>query len=525
MMRLSFRWLLVCVALAGSAAFATPDATGSLDRKRGRAKPNILFIFSDDHSCQTIGAYNRRLSAFVRAHNITPNLDRLAEQGVVFDQSFCATSICSSSRATVMTGMHAHRTGVTGLNGSIPNSLWSFPPALQDAGYETALFGKWHLESAPKGFDYYRILYRQGSYWNPEFRGPAGLKKRDTGYTTDLITDRALGWLKKRDASSPFMLMVHHKAPHQPCQPPTRYFKLLADVELPEPSSLFDDFSGRSSSPSEYDARLTKDLKTEFDLKVMPPGKLPRNLPSSELKAFEEAFGERNIEFLKGGLTGADLVRWKYQEYNKDYLRCIKAVDDSVGRLMAYLEQEGLADNTLIIYSADQGYFHGEHGWFDKRWMYEESMRMPLIMRWPAHVKRGTRIPQLVQNIDYAPTFMEIAGLDVPEAVQGHSLLPLLQGHAPADWRRGVYYRTPRGGVPQHYGIRTERYTLIHFFEANEWELYDLKRDPQQLQSVHDHPEFAKTRDKLKLELSRLRSHYQAPEEMKSSGKRRPSRK
>ena len=476
------------------------------------SKPNIVFIFSDDHSCQTIGAYHRRLSGFVRENDITPNIDRLAKQGAIFEESFCGTSICSPSRATVMTGMHSHTTGVTGLNGAIPKKIWTFAPELQSAGYETALFGKWHLESDPVGFDHYRVLYRQGSYWDPQFFGPQKIKERDKGYTTDLTTDRALDWLKGRDSEKPFLLMVHHKAPHQPCSPPPRYFKLLADVEVPEPGSLFDNFVDRTSVPRDYEARLTRDLKVEFDLKVMPPGKLPRDLPASEKAAFEDAFGDRNREFLAAPPKGKDLTRWKYQEYNKDYLRCIKAIDDSVGRVMDFLKEKGLEENTVFIYSSDQGYFHGEHGWFDKRWMYEESLRMPLIVQWRGTVQPGTRILQLVQNIDYAPTFMEIAGLEAPENVQGQSLVPLLKGDAPSSWRKGVYYISPDQGAPRHYGIRTERFTLIHFFEDNEWELYDLETDPQQMKSVYGDPEYAKVRERLKRELVQLRELYRTNE-------------
>jgi len=476
-------------------------------------KPNIVFIFSDDHASQTIGAYNGRLSDFVRENKITPNIDRLAEQGAVFDRSFCGTALCSPSRATVLTGVHSHISGVVGLNQPIPKDLWTFPPALQAAGYQTALFGKWHLESEPVGFDLYRVLHRQGQYWDPIFSGPDGLKEKDTGYTTDIITDRALAWLEARDKSKPFILMVQHKAPHEPCEPPPRYYKLLADVDLPEPPTLFDDFSGRTSSAKKFNFTVNR-LNLKTTLKVLPAGQTPRKVPASDRAAWLDAFGERNKAFQKADLKGADLIRWKYQEYFKDYLRTIKAVDDSVGRLTDYLGEKGLDNNTVIIYASDQGFFIGEHGWYNKHWIYEESISMPLILRWPAVVKPGTRIQQMVQNIDYAPTFMELAGLKAPDSVQGRSLVPLLRGETPADWRHEVYYHAPKAAVPAHYGIRTERYTLVHFYEVNEWELFDLQKDPQQLNCVYDNPEYAKTCEGLKRELTQLRSRYQVPDEV-----------
>jgi arylsulfatase A-like enzyme len=479
------------------------------------AKPNILFIFSDDHACQSIGAYRSWLSGFIREQKLTPNIDRLAEQGVIFDQSFCGNSICSPSRATVLSGVHTHLSGVTHLGGSIRAGVWTFPPALQAGGYQTALIGKWHLGNTPSGFDFYRVLPGQGSYWQPTFNGPAGLKETIEGYATDVITEKSLAWLKGRDSSKPFLLMCHHKAPHRNWMPPDRYYSLLADVQIPEPSTLFDDYAGRTSSAHEQEMEIGRDMTLASDLKMLPAGKRPGGLPPAPAAAWETAFKARNEAFAKANLQGRDLTRWKYQEYMKDYLRCVKGVDDSVGRLLEYLKETGLDRNTVVIYASDQSFFNGEHGWFDKRWIYDESLRMPLIVRWPGVVKPGTRIPQLVQNIDYAPTFVEMAGGKVPEGLHGRSLLPLLRGEAPADWRHSIYYHyyDPGHGVQQHYGLRTERYTMANFYPVKEWELFDNEKDPQQLRSVYDDPAYAKTVAELKTELTRLRTLYQDTDE------------
>jgi arylsulfatase A-like enzyme len=495
-------------------------------------QPNILFIFSDDHSCQSIGAYNKWLSAFVREQKITPNIDRLAEQGAIFDRSFCGNSICSPSRATVLSGVHTHISGVTHLGGSIRDGVWTFPPALQAAGYQTGLIGKWHLGNTPAGFDYYRVLPGQGTYRNPTFNGPGTVKENDEGYTTDVITDKSLAWLKARDKSKPFILLTHHKAPHRPWEPPERYFKLLADVKVPEPPTLFDDYSNRTSSAREQKMEIGRDMTMASDLKVLPPGKTAARLTTEGEAAWQANFGVRNAAFQQAKLEGNDLTRWKYQEYMKDYLRCVKAVDDSVGQLLEYLKQEGLDSNTVVIYSADQSFFNGEHGWFDKRWIYEESITMPLIVRWPGVVKPGTRIQQLVQNIDYAPTFMELAGQRAPDSVQGRSMVPLLRGETPTDWRHSVYYHyyDPGHSVQKHYGIRTERYTLAHFYPVNEWELFDLEKDPLQLKSVFSDPAYAQTVSELKTELNRLRTFYKDSEETepkkeKKTATKEPTRK
>jgi arylsulfatase A-like enzyme len=492
-------------------------------------KPNIVFILSDDHSIQTIGAYGARLSDFCRQQNVTPNMDRLAAAGAVFPNSFCCNSLCSPSRAAILTGLHSHANGVMTLGKPITEGLWTYPRALREAGYQTAVVGKWHLGDTPANTDYWRLFPGQGKYWNPTLIGPNGAEER-TGYATDILTELGLDWLKQRDKSKPFMLMVHHKAPHRPWEPPTRYYRWLADATIPEPPTLFDDYAGRGTPAHAQKMEIARDMTLAGDLKVHPAGK---GRPDAEWQA---AYGPRNEAFYRANLQGAALTRWKYQEHMKDYLRCVKAVDDSVGAFLDYLKAEGLEENTVVIYASDQGFFNGEHGWFDKRWIYEESIHMPLIVRWPGVVKPGSRPTPLVQNIDYAETFVEMAGGRVPDGLHGRSLVPILRnvfahrqagksgikdlpdcrpmgkntGETPADWRKSIYYHyyDPGHGVAKHYGVRTDRYTLVCFYETNEWELFDNEKDPRQLRSVYADPAYAKTVEELKAELARLRALY-----------------
>ena len=515
---------LVIALFAANSTFAASGANSP-------ARPNIVFIFSDDHSIQTIGAYGARLSEFCKQQNVTPNLDTLAAAGGLFMNSFCGNSLCSPSRAAVLTGLHSHANGVMLLNRPITPGVWMFPSSLREAGYRTAVFGKWHLASTRPTTDYWRILPGQGNYWQPDFIGPEGREQHE-GYTTDILTDLSLDWLKQRDKTKPFMLMVYHKAPHRPWVPPTRYYRWLADVKIPEPETLFDDYSGRGSPAHNQKMEIANHLTLRDDLKVPVDGKLPgenSRMTDAERAEWQTAFGPRNEAFAKANLQGRELTRWKYQEYMKDYLRCIKAVDDSVGRLLEYLKVEGLDENTVVIYSSDQGFYNGEHGWFDKRWIYEESLHMPFIVRWPRVVKPGTRFTPMIQNIDYAATFLDIAGAKIPEGLHGRSFAPILRGQTPPDWRQSVYYRYYDAGhnVAPHYGVRTARYTLAHFYRTDEWELYDLQKDPQQLRSVYADPGYAKTLAKLKTELTRLRTEFKddsdsQPGEVKQGKKNAP---
>jgi arylsulfatase A-like enzyme len=468
-------------------------------------RPNIVFIYSDDHSLQTIGAYNMRLSQFCRDQNITPNIDRLAATGGLFVNSFCGNSLCSPSRASVLTGLHSHANGVKTLNQPIKKGVWTFPTTLREAGYQTAVIGKWHMETLPDYADWW-ILPGQGDYLDPLFIDKNGKEKR-AGYVTDITTDMALDWLKKQDAAKPFFLAIHHKAPHRNWVPPLRYATWLDDVTVPEPATLLDDYANRASPARLQEMSISKDLTMESDLKV------------GARFAANPLYAARNVDFAAKKPVGDDLTRWKYQQYLKDYLRCVKAVDDGVGKVLEHLKSTGLEDNTIVIYSSDQGFYMGEHGWFDKRWIYEESIHMPFIIRWPGVVKPGTRFEPFIQNIDYALTFMEMTACKIPEGLHGKSIVPILRGETPADWRKSVYYHyyDSKGAhnVANHYGIRTDHHTLAYYDATDEWELFDNVKDPQQLRSVYADPAYAKTLVELKTELTRLRALYQDRDDVK----------
>lgn len=483
--------LVLTLAISGAVVLRCPAAGGT-------PRPNIIFVFSDDHSIQTIGAYGNRLGEFCRQQGVTPNIDRLAAEGGLFVNSFCANSLCSPSRATVLTGVHSHLNGVRNLGEPLKPGIWTYPVALRDAGYQTAVIGKWHLGDTRPEFDYWRILPGQGEYIDPVFIGPDGREKH-AGYVSDIMTEMALDWLKKRDPVKPFFLSVQHKAPHRNWIPPARYAHWLEDVTVPEPETLFDDYSHRASPAHNQKMTIAKDMSLKSDLKVGGP------------QTNDPAYAARNADFAGRQPTGKELTRWKYQQYMKDYLRCIKGVDDSVGQLLAAIKAAGIESNTIVIYSSDQGFYNGEHGWFDKRWIYEESLHMPYVIRWPGVVKPGSRFKSFIQNIDYAPTFVEMAGATLPESLQGRSFVTILRGETPPDWRKTIYYHyyaPDTHNVPQHYGVRTDRFTLVYFYQTEEWELFDNLKDPLQLRSVYDDPAYADDLSKLKTELARLRSFY-----------------
>lgn len=503
--------LSLAASLPAVHAAATPDSS--------LKKPNIVFIFSDDHSLQTIGAYGARLSEFCQANRLTPNLDKLAAEGGLFRNSFCGNSICSPSRASVLTGLHSHANGVRTITGQPPISpnLWTFPAGLRAAGYQSYLVGKWHLDKTIPTFDDWLVLPGQGHYFNPLFQNSAGKTVKMEGHVSDVTTDLALDWLKQRDTSKPFFLAVHHKAPHRTWEPPPRYATLLDGVEIPEPATLFDDYATRASPAREQKQSIEKSLDLAKDLKIGPK------------YAKDPLYAARNVEFEKLRPVGRALTKWKYQQYLKDYLRCVKSVDDNIGRILEELKKEGIDDQTIVIYSSDQGFFNGEHGWFDKRWIYDESLHMPFIIRWPGVVKPGTRFTEFIQNIDYAPTFVEMAGGTIPEGLHGRSLVPILRGESPPDWRKSVYYHyygatygEATHGVAAHYGVRTDRYTLAHFYRKDEWELYDNEKDPAQVQNVFADPAYAPAIDELKAELTRLRELYQNSDDI-SPGQDKPS--
>ncbi len=464
-------------------------------------RPNILFIMSDDHGYQALSCYGSN-------RNRTPNLDRLATEGMRFDRCFVTNSICGPSRAVILTGKYNHLNGFYRNGLTFDGSQQTVAKLLRADGYQTAMIGKWHLRSDPTGFDYWHVLIGQGPYYNPPMKTPEGTVKH-TGYTTAIITDVALDWLKnKRDPEKPFFLMYHHKAPHRNWEPGPKYLTLFDDVTIPEPPTLFDDYAGRGTAAKEQKMSIAKDLN-ERDLKLVPP----RGFTPEQLEAWNRAYAPKNEAFRKANLSGDDLVRWKYQRYAKDYLRCVQSVDDNVGRVLDYLDQSGLADNTIVFYTSDQGWYLGEHGWFDKRWMYEESFRTPLLVRWPGKIKPGSVSQSLVMNLDFPETFLEVAGLDVPSDMQGRSLVPILRGQTPSDWRKSVYYHyyeyPGAHSVKRHYGVRTERYKLIHFYyDIDEWELYDLQEDPDELNNVYANPQYASVIDELKTELKRLQKRY-----------------
>lgn len=484
--------------------------------------PNILFIFSDDHACQAIGAYGSRI-------NETPNIDRLAGEGAIFENSFCSNAICAPSRAVVLTGKFSHVNGKIDNGDPFDTSQPTFNKALRAAGYQTAMIGKWHLRNDPEGFDFWKVLPGQGHYYNPDFRTPSpegeGVDtERIEGYVTDIITEITLDWLGTgRDPERPFLLMCQHKAPHRNWMPGPDHLRMYEGEEIPEPETLFDDYSGRAGPAANQEMSIAEHFFPAYDLKITPPD--PENegdvrnwewvydrMTPDQKAEWEAVYDPRNDAFFASDLEGDDLTRYAYQRYMKDYLRCIASVDDSVGQILRYLDDHGLAENTLVIYSSDQGFFLGEHGWYDKRWMYEEALRMPFLARWPARIPPGTRVPEMIQNIDYAPTFLEAAGVEVPEDIQGESLLPLMEGESPEEWRESIYYHYYEFPavhmVAKHYGVRTDRYKLIHFYETDEWECFDLERDPDELRSVYEDPDYAPIAEDLKRELTRLRGHY-----------------
>ncbi len=498
---------LTLAAAAALVAMRTQDAAAAEAPTAGKT-PNIVFIFSDDHAYQAIGAYGSAI-------NQTPNIDRLAKEGMLFRNCYVTNSICGPSRAVILTGKYSHLNGfpTNGAFERFDGAQQTFPKLLQGAGYQTALIGKWHLVSDPTGFDYWHILPGQGAYYNPPMNDN-GKQVKHTGYTTEIITDLSLDWLKKRDKSKPFLLMCQHKAPHRSWDPAPKYLNKYDDVTIPEPDTLFDDYSGRGKAEHTQDMTIAKTM-TEQDLKLV----FPKNLTPEQLKLWEDAYGAENEAFRKANLQGQDLVRWKYQRYIKDYLRCIDSVDESVGRVLDYLDKEGLAENTIVVYSADQGFYLGEHGWFDKRWFYEQSVKTPLLVRWPKTIKPGTVNTAMVSNLDYPETFLAAAGLPVPGDMQGKSLLPLLAGKTPDDWRKSFYYHYYEfpgpHSVRRHYGVIDARYKLMHFYEPDvaEWELFDLEADPKEMKSVYDDPNYAKERARLEAELVRLRTELKVPDQ------------
>lgn len=491
--------------------FLATFSQGVLLGQDEKAQPNIVFIMSDDHAWQAISAYGSN-------RNETPHIDRLAAEGIVFDRYFVENAICAPSRAAILTGTFSHKHGIPTNAEEFDGSQPTFPKILQENGYQSALVGKWHLKTEPVGFDYYERLIGQGPYYRPNMIRN-GEKVVHEGYTTDVITDLAVDWLRNgRDPDKPFVMLVQHKAPHRNWMPGAAHINDLVDEDLPEPETLMDDYSGRSPASTMQEMTI-RDHLSKADLKLEMPEWMMR-MTEEERATWDAAYGPRNAEFLEMELSDEDLLRWKYQRYAKDYLRCIASVDDSVGRVLNTLDELDLSKDTIVIYTSDQGWYLGEHGWYDKRWMYEESFRTPFIMRWPGVVEPGRRTELLAQNIDLAPTFLDVAELPAPERMQGRSLLPILlasddQEVEDIGWRDAVYYRyyESKGPhtVPKHEGVRTRRWKLMTFPELDLVEMYDLQSDPDEMQSLADDPEYAGVRRRLEALLSEKRTEYDVP--------------
>lgn len=460
-------------------------------------RPNIIFIMSDDHAAHAISSYSGRI-------NETPFIDRLAEEGILFENTFCTNSICAPSRATILSGKHSHKNGVETLNDDFDGRQEHVGKLLQGAGYETAIIGKWHLghggHADPTGFDHWIVLRGQGDYHDPVFYD-RGERIQYEGYATDIITDLSLEWVDQRDQEKPFFLMLHHKAPHRPWEPDEKHADMYADIDIPEPENLFDDYETRSDAADTAHMKIVEHLN-KTDVKMDPPE----------------------------DLEGKELTRWYYQRYIKDYLRCIASVDDNVGRVLDYLEENDLADNTMVVYTSDQGFFLGEHGWYDKRFMYEESLRMPFLVRYPEGIKAGSVTGEIAVNTDFAPTFLDYAGAEIPEDMQGVSLRPLFEGEVPEDWRESTYYRywmaADEHVVAPHFGVRTKDYKLICYYgpglhpdgslpegtedqEWPQWELFDLEKDIAEMNNVYDDPAYQEVVKDLKEELIRLKKKYE----------------
>ena len=490
----------------------------------GAARPNILLIFTDDHCEQALSAYDSsRMS--------TPHMDRIAKEGMRFNRCYVTNSICGPSRAVILTGKYSHLNGFIRNGNTFDGSQQTFPKLLREEGYTTAMLGKWHLKSTPTGFDHYEVLIGQGPYYNPpmKYRQEDGTpaRRKHTGYTTDIIVDLTLEWLKEsRNKEKPFMLMTQHKAPHRNWQPGPKYLNWLDDRTIPEPETLWDDYKGRTSAASEQTMTIRRHLSSN-DLKLGPP----RGLDLEQAAKWNAAYGPKNEAFRKAepGMSEKEVIQWKYQRYVKDYLRCVKSVDDGIGRILDYLEASGLSENTIVIYSSDQGWYLGEHGWYDKRWMYEESLKTPLLIRWPGVTKPGSVNNDIVSNLDFAETFLDAAGVSIPGDMQGLSLVPLLKGETPPDWRKSFYYHyyefPGAHSVARHFGVTTGEHKLIHFYHNDEWELFDLKKDPEELRSVYGRSGYADVERALKKELERLRGGYKLPESEERPGARQPRKK
>ncbi len=518
----SSEWRLLLMATVVIAAGCSDDDASVVQESPDR--PNVIFIMADDHAYQAISAYGSELID-------TPNIDRLADEGLLFDRAYVGNSICSPSRATLLTGKFSHANGLRDNVGIFDGSQLTLQGLMQQAGYQTAIVGKWHLKSEPTGFDYWDVLPDQGEYYNPIFVSADG-ERTEEGYVTDITTDLAIDWLSnERDDSRPFLLFYHHKAPHREWWPPLENPDEFHSWEIPEPETLFDDYAGRGSAAEEAEMRISIHMGLTNDNKITPENaaamghepfmgwyddawrrQYDEYMNDEQRAALDAIYGPINDEFVAMNLEGDELTRWKYQRYMQDYLATIRSIDDNIGRMLAHLEESGLLDDTLIVYTSDQGFYLGEHGWFDKRFIYEESFRTPLLMRIPGLESDGESRSALVQNVDFAPTILDLAGAAIPDDMHGQSLKPLFEGDDP-DFRDAAYYHYYEypsiHAVKRHYGIRTDRYKLVHFYyDVDEWELYDLQSDPMELTSVYDDPAYSDVREEMTALLYEVQARY-----------------
>lgn len=497
---------------------AAPPAAPQEERQR----PNIVFIMSDDHAYQAVSAYGSEISRLAP----TPNIDRIARNGAIFLNSYVTNSLCGPSRATMLTGQFSHMHGFTKNGQRFDNSMWNWPRALGQRGYQTALFGKWHLNYSPEGagFGTWKVLDDQGKYYNPDIITPEGRGVVE-GYATDLVTDYSLEWLEEeRDPDQPFAILIHHKAPHRNFMPAIRHLQKYLGTEFPVPTNYFDHYDGRPAAAAQ-EMNIYEDMYEGHDLHMTEevgsselrfdrwPDDFARMTPEQRA-AWDARLQANNDAINEADLHGRDLALWKYQRYMNQYLATVSAVDESVGRVLDWLERTGLDENTIVVYTSDQGFYLGEHGWFDKRFMYEESLRTPLVMQYPGHIAPGTRVEAPVQNVDYAPTFLDFAGLPIRDTIQGRSLREVVDdGEAPADWREDIYYHYYEypgfHSVRAHYGVRTDRYKLMRFYgDINAWEFYDLETDPTEMHNRIDDPSAQDVIAELKGKLAELRAQY-----------------
>ena len=494
----------------------------------GADRPNILFIFSDDHAPNAISCYPGGLFDEIAP---TKGIDRIAREGMRFDRSYCTNAICGPSRASILTGKHSHLNGFIDNNSSYFDGLQTtFPDLLREAGYTTAMIGKWHLHSNPIGFDYWEILPGQGAYYNPDFIQMDNTRKRFQGHCNDLVTQKGLTWLKQAaDSKKPFMAMVQYKAPHRNWAPAFRHINMFDDVNMPEPETLFDNYENRSSVLKEHAMGIQDHMSWGNDMKMQGKNLFPSHftggpgngqfnrLSDQDKKTFISAYEDENKQFIKemkaGKLDQKAITSWKYQRYIKDYLAVIQSMDEGIAKILNHLDNSGLAENTIVIYSSDQGFYLGEHGWYDKRWMFEESLMMPFVVRWPGKIKPGSVSNAIIQNIDYGPTFLELAGAKIPESMQGKSLVPIFKaaGEKPKGWRDSIYYRYSgerTHNVAAHDGVRTADHKIFWVPKTKEYQLFDMKKDPQEMKSVHNDPAYAVVFNEMKQELDSARKKY-----------------